>query len=71
MSEDLQPNWMNIARRCQSIVCQEQGFAVVTIRVLVGPSGDPVLWMQPKIEKIEPLRGATVFLHTVLERIIE
>lgn len=68
---DIKPNWLNIARKCQMTFHAEQGFSVVQVKILVGPGGEPVFWFEPEVNKIEPLRGASVFLHTVLERMVE
>lgn len=69
--EDIQPNWLNIARKAQSVCCQQRGFAVVTIKILIAPGGDPVLWFEPEMHNIEPLRGASLFLHQVMDRMTE
>lgn len=71
VSEDIKPQWANVARKWQSVCCSQRGFAVVTMRVLIGPGGEPVMWFEPEMKSIEPLRGASVFLHTVLERMTE
>lgn len=50
---DLKPGWLNVVRRLQS-VATSQGYAIVTIRVLVNAEGLPVLWTEPTQCKIEP-----------------
>lgn len=70
-AEDIKPNWLNVARKWQSVCCQQNGFAVVTMRVLIGPGGEPVMWFEPTMQHIEPMRGASIFLHQVLERMVE
>ena len=71
MSEDIKPNWLNVARKCQSVCSGQNGFAVVQMKLLIGPGGEPVFWFEPSMHNIEPLRGASVFLHQVLERMTE
>lgn len=69
MCEDVKKNWLNVARKCQSVCGQERGFSVVQIVILVGPGGEPVFWLQPEMSKIEPLNGASGFLTQVMEKV--
>lgn len=71
MTEDIKPNWLKLARKAQSVCGQQKGFAVVSMKVLVGPGGEPVFWFEPEMRKIEPLQGASVFLHQVIDRMTE
>jgi hypothetical protein len=50
---DIQRSWLNIARRLQS-VATNRGYAVLTLRVLVGPGGSPVPWAEPQVTRLEP-----------------
>ena len=63
MTEDIRPKWKNVARRMQSVACKQNGYAIVTIQVLVGPSGDPAFWFEPALRKIEPMQSSGEFLH--------
>jgi hypothetical protein len=54
---DIKPPWMSVTRRMQS-VSKTEGFAVVTINVLVGPDGCPKAWLEPRVYRIEPKRLA-------------
>lgn len=71
MCQDIQPNWQNVARKCQFICNQQAGFGILTIKILIGPGGEPVFWMEPEMKNIEPKRGAAIFLHTVLEKLVD
>lgn len=68
---DLKPNWLNVARKCQYVCSQQTGFAVVHMKILVGPGGEPVFWTNPEMTNLEPKQGASVFLHQVLERLTD
>ena len=59
--QDLKPQWLNVARRMQS-VSKTGGLALVSITVLVDIEGVPKLWLSPTCKKIEPRRAATDIL---------
>jgi len=54
LTDDVKPQWLNVIRRLQSACHGNQGLAVLSIRVLVDASGEPVLWTQPTRIKLEP-----------------
>lgn len=62
MAEDIRPNWLNVARRCQAALPAHRGFVVLTLRVLVAPTGDPVLWLTPDVQEVEPITSSSQFL---------
>ena len=66
MTQDLHPQWLNVARRCQSVSCQQGGYALVTIKVLVGCEGEPVWWFEPEMSRIEPRNGSTEWFARML-----
>ena len=63
---DLRPPWLNVARRLQSLARSRanatDGFAVLTINILVNADGnpacieygDPLIWTRPEIHRLEP-----------------
>lgn len=51
--EDIKPAWLSLIRRFQS-VAKTNGFAVITMTVLVDKDGTPITWLEPKLTKIEP-----------------
>lgn len=64
--------WESLVKRLSGVAereCTNKGMAVVTIEVLVDSTGEPVFWSEPRIVKIEPRIGATVFLEKVLRMI--
>jgi hypothetical protein len=50
---DLKKEWLNVARRMQSIASSE-GLSIVSISVLVNSCGIPIFWSEPKKILIEP-----------------
>jgi len=53
---DIKAGWLSVARRLQS-VSKTEGYAIVSINVLVGSDGCPRFWTEPKVTKIEPKRS--------------
>ena len=54
LTSDVKPQWLNVIRRLQSACYGNQGYAVLSIRVLVNGTGEPVLWTEPLRTKLEP-----------------
>lgn len=69
MISDLRPEWVNAARRQQSVACKTNGFAVLTFEVVISPDGNPAFWFEPIIRKIEPQTTAVGFLSAIISRI--
>lgn len=65
----IRKQWEPFVMRLQSKACQQTGFAVVSVTFLVGPDGNPVLWGEPDLQKLEPLYDATHFLNQIMARI--
>ena len=60
MTQDIRPEWLNVARRLQAAASQQQGAAVISVRIVV--SGiSPVCWTEPEVIKLEPkAKGAEI-----------
>jgi hypothetical protein len=66
--EDVKPQWsgplllwLNVIRRLQSVGRQKnEGYAVLTIRVLVDGDGKPVTWSEPECTKLEPMANGAI-----------
>lgn len=71
MPNHVRPRWLSVASRMQSVACQQEGYAILTFKILVGPDGNPALWMMPSMKKIEPKRGSSDFLNMLLESLDE
>lgn len=52
--EDIKPGWLNLIRAFQAAASKNRGFAILRATIAVGPSGEPVLWFVPDIEKLSP-----------------
>ena len=64
LTDDIKPQWLNVIRRLQSACYGNQGLAVLSIRVLVGADGEPILWTEPLRVKLEPKSAG---LETLLD----
>lgn len=70
MCEDIRPSWLQFARRAQQAVAMgDSGYKIVNVMMLVGPNGDPVLWVQPDIKRLEPQRNSAFFLRQIIENL--
>lgn len=54
LTADVKPQWLNVIRRLQSACHGNQGYAVLSIRILVNGTGEPVCWTEPGRVKVEP-----------------
>lgn len=63
--KDIRPAWLNILRRLQS-VSKSKGVSVVTIRIIVDEEGEPLHWLTPRVEQVEPAASANEFLERFL-----
>ena len=73
-SELLPAKWMPLVRRLAGVAdreCGKQGYAVMSIEVLVDPNGEPAFWSEPRIVKLESRQGAASFLREVLRLVGE
>lgn len=52
-TEETRSEWLNAARRMQS-VAQSRGASIITLRVLVDAHGEPMLWLEPQVVRVEP-----------------
>lgn len=55
---DVKKEWLNPIRAAQAACHGNEGYAVVTLTVLVR-GNEPVIWLQPQSEKLEPKRLAS------------
>ena len=49
----IRPAWQRVAARLQS-VARTNGHAIITLRVVVNADGNPVVWPEPTVVKLEP-----------------
>ena len=62
----IRKQWEPFVLRLQSKACRQTGYAIINVTFLVGPDGNPILWSEPSMQKLEPLHGAAHFLDRVL-----
>lgn len=67
MSLDISPNWLNIVRRLQAEASRSNSAGVLTVQIILDPSGVPVYWTEPQLRKIEPRSRAREFLSFLTE----
>jgi hypothetical protein len=65
ISQDIRPGWLNFARRLQSVARRGHHYGIISVKVLVDRSGNPVQWTEPQRTGIEPERSG--WLDKLLE----
>jgi len=66
MIDDLQPAWLNVARRLQSAAAKQDGTAIISVKIVV--SGvNPVFWTEPEIVKLEPKAKGAEIIKFILD----
>jgi len=51
----LRPQWQKLAARLQHEARKTCGYGIITVRVIVvDGNGNPVLWTEPSLTKLEP-----------------
>ena len=66
MIDDIQPAWLNVARRLQSAAAKQEGAAVISVQIIV--SGvNPVFWTEPEIVKLEPKAKGAEIIKFILD----
>jgi len=66
LPRDIRPDWLNVIRRLQSVACQQRGYAIITMSVVVDAAGRPVFWESPRMTQLEPAEGAARFMAQVV-----
>lgn len=64
--DSIRPQWSRVTARLQSKGCQQTGYAILSIRILVGPDGNPAFWCEPELTRLEPAHGLDRIL-TILQ----
>jgi hypothetical protein len=49
-------DWLNCARRLQSIASNQEGLAIAKFWVVLKADGTPLLWTSPEVTYLEPKR---------------
>jgi len=66
ITQDIKSDWLNVIRRLQSVACQQRGYAIVSIQVVVDESGSPVFWCEPEMMRLEPQGRGAQFLAQMI-----
>jgi len=59
LTKDIKPewkNWLNLARRLQSVASKQEGLAIAKMWVVLKSDGTPLLWTSPEVTYLEPKR---------------
>lgn len=64
----LSTRWLCVARRMQS-VARTRGHAIVCIKVIVDHEGEPVVWAEPEVTRVEPSEQSLRGLLTALTEV--
>lgn len=54
LAQDIKPGWFNLVRRMQAAARCQQGYAILTIRVVVDADGKPLTWTEPSVTNLSP-----------------
>lgn len=68
--ENLRPRWNGVFQRMQGVAAKQNGYALLTVTILVGPDGDPKYWLEPTLKKIEPMHGSSQWFEEMLEYLV-
>lgn len=60
--DQLRQPWVNLAARLQALASSQRGYAIITVRIVVDPNCAPI-WIEPKMVKIEPVKGSHDWLN--------
>ena len=64
--QHIRPKWATYMQNLQQVSCRNNGYAIIHSKVLVDEDGEPVYWMEPRLERIEPRRSAKEFISQML-----
>ena len=66
LTEHIRPKWTTYMQNLQQVACRNNGYALIRSTLLVDENGEPVYWVEPSIERIEPRRSAGEFIGQML-----
>lgn len=65
--QDIQPQYLNIARRLQAAARGNGGVAIVSLRYIIDDGGNVVCWPTPKVTLLEPKGNKDEILELLTE----
>lgn len=68
LPENIRPQWNGLIQRLQGKACQQNGHAIITISILVDAGGNPILWTEPSMQKIEPMGSSQQFFYAIMQQ---
>lgn len=66
--ENIRPKWFALTQRLQGIAARQNGFAFVTVQILVDSGGEPIYWLEPTLTKIEPIGASSQFINELMRQ---
>ena len=55
--EDIHRKWFDVVRRLQSSTSNVRTVSILQLNIVIDKNGDPLLWTEPKLTKLEPRSG--------------
>lgn len=65
--QDIKPDYLNIARRLQSVARNNTGVAILEVRLVIDEAGK-IFWTAPKLTLLEPRGAAEEILRLLTEK---
>lgn len=66
----IEQKWYPLVLRLQSIGRKlRSGFTIVKVTIVVNEHGEPVFWLKPKAETLEPNVKGTEYFETLLKKL--
>lgn len=65
---NIRPSWNKVIQRCQGEAARQNGYAILTISILVNEAGDVVLYTSPTCAKIEPMGASQSFFYEIMKQ---
>lgn len=63
MISHIRSAWLPFLSRLQSVAGKQRGHAIIRMIVIVDSEGNPVIWSEPKMTKLEPVSRTSDFLE--------
>jgi hypothetical protein len=71
LPDNIKPEWYyGLVSRVQQVANSQNGFAVLEFKVMIR-KGNPLIWSEPKMTKIEPIHRSDQFFQQVIDTFSE
>lgn len=54
----------------QGAAAKQNGYALLTVTILVGPDGNPKFWLEPTMKRVEPMHGSSQWFSEMLDYLV-